>query len=138
MSVLCERPDSEFFCTIPDLHEAVHSFAENEVSSKIALLGSIFVKHGVTREFGLAMVHRHFGISKNEVLVETLNDQKSVSVTSPWIIKGMQIFVIDTKSIVIEKKKKSGKLHRLKNTTTFCSLLNNLISCKIGFFVHYL
>lgn len=90
MSVLCEIPDSEFFFTIPDLHDAVHSFADNEVESKLALFGSIFVKHGVTSKFGLAMVHRHFDITENEVLVETLNDQKSVSVTSPWIIKGIR------------------------------------------------
>lgn len=94
MSILCERPDSEFFQTIPDLHDAVHSFAENEVLSKLESFGRLFVKHGVDEEFGLAMVHRHFDISNNEVLVETLNDQNSISVTSPWIIEGMyEIYV---------------------------------------------
>lgn len=88
MSVLCERPDSEFFHSVPDLHDAVHSFADNEVRSKLPVFGKLFVKHSVTKEFGLAMVHRHFDISKNEVLVETVNDEKSISVTSPWIIKG--------------------------------------------------
>lgn len=94
MSVLCERPDSEFFLTIPDLDDAVHSFAENDVKSKLTLFGSLFVKHGVTEKFGLTMVHRHFDITENEVLVETLNDQNTVSVTSPWIIKG--IFCLTT------------------------------------------
>lgn len=88
MSVLCERPDSEFFSTIPDLHDAVRSFTDNEVNSKLVLFGSLFVKHGVTEQFGLTIVHRHFDITENEVLVETLNDQNTVSVTSPWIIRG--------------------------------------------------
>lgn len=88
MSVLCERPDSEFFLTIPDLHVAVHSFADNEVESKLELFGHIFVKYGVTNEYGLVMVHRHFDISREEILVETINDEKTISVTSPWIIAG--------------------------------------------------
>ncbi len=80
MSVLCERPDSEFFLTIPDLHVAVHSFADNEVESKLELFGHIFVKYGVTNEYGLVMVHRHFDISREEILVETINDEKTISV----------------------------------------------------------
>lgn len=100
MSILCERPDSEFFLTIPDLHDAVHNFTDNEVQSKLELFGSIFVKHGVAKDFGLAMVHRHFDISKNELLVETLNDQKSISVTSPWIIKGSCLEIICVRSTI--------------------------------------
>lgn len=88
MSVLCERPDSEFFHSVPHLHDAVHNFGENEVRAKLPVFGQLFVKHNVTREFGLAMVHRHFDISEREVLVETINDEKSISVTSPWIIEG--------------------------------------------------
>ncbi|KAJ6648362.1 hypothetical protein Bhyg_03590, partial [Pseudolycoriella hygida] len=99
MSILCERPDAEFFPTIPDLHDAVHSFAANEVTSKLALLGDLFARHGVTQNFGLSMVHRHFDISKEEVLVETLNDLNSVSVTSPWIIKDESLGEPDTETL---------------------------------------
>lgn len=88
MSILCERPDTEFFHTIPHLHDAVHSFAANKVLSKLTLFGTLFAKYDVADKFGLAMVHRHFDISKDEILVETINERKSVSVTSPWIING--------------------------------------------------
>lgn len=90
MSVLCEIPDTAFFHTIPHLHDAVHSFADNEVKSKLQSFGALFAKHGVTKELGLAMIHRHFDISRDEILVETINDLKSVSVTSPWIIRGIR------------------------------------------------
>lgn len=89
MSILLERPDSEFFHTLPELDDAVHSFVVNDVKSKLILFGRIFAKHSVVDEFGLVMVHRHFDMSENEVLVETLNDQKSLSVASPWTIEGI-------------------------------------------------
>lgn len=88
MSVLCARPDTEFFRSVPELHDAIHSFDDNDVRAKLPEFGKLFVKHNVTNDFGLAMVHRHFDILEKEVLVETINDEKSISVTSPWIIKG--------------------------------------------------
>ncbi|XP_037026174.1 uncharacterized protein LOC119067365 [Bradysia coprophila] len=102
MSVLCERPDSEFFRTIPDFCVAVQKFTENDVKSKLEHFGRIFERHGVAEEFGLAMVHRHFDISKDEVLVETLNDQKSIGVTSPWIIKDTTVVAPDNETLWIE------------------------------------
>lgn len=91
MAVLLERPDSEFFCTIPDLDDAVHSFDNNEVKTKLILLGKPFAKHKVSKSYGLVMVHRHFDISENEILVETLNDEKTLSVSTPWNIKGTEL-----------------------------------------------
>lgn len=87
MSVLCERPDAEFFHTIPDIRDAVENFAANEVLSKLESFGRLFAKHEAAKDFGLALIHRHFDISKEEILVETLNQDNSVSVSSPWIVK---------------------------------------------------
>lgn len=85
MSVLCDRLDSTFFNTIPDLCAAAHSLSENQVKAKLIQLGKMFIKHQVSKEFGLVMIHRHFDISENEMVIETLNDQKLHSVSSPWI-----------------------------------------------------
>jgi hypothetical protein len=88
MGVLMEQPDSVHFSSLPHICTANKLFSVKKAQNLISQLGQIFVEHDVHHEFGLGLVHRHFGMADNEILVETLTLDKRMSVAFPWKIDG--------------------------------------------------
>lgn len=89
MALLLENCYShDFFKTIPDLGPAVDTFDERKIYLLIDELGPIFHKHGVHRDYGLILCHRHFDMEHGEILVEVLRKDHRVSVSTPWTIDG--------------------------------------------------
>lgn len=89
MPVLLETPNFEFFSQVPHLHEAVDAFERVDAEEKIVELGKIFVKYNCFNDFGLTIVHRHFDMDKQEILVESINPKKTVAVSIPWKLEGI-------------------------------------------------
>jgi hypothetical protein len=69
-----------------DIRESKLNFESINAKSFLPQLGNIFIKHNLEESYGLTLMHNHFPISSDEVLVESLNDD--ISVTVPWKIKG--------------------------------------------------
>lgn len=49
-------------------------------------IGKIFLKFQQAEKFGLALLHKHFPLKDDEILVESVN--KQFAVTMPWKIDG--------------------------------------------------
>lgn len=92
MSVLLQQPNMEIFSTVPELEEVLQQFEDKRVASLIEAFGHIFVKHDMWQYFGLSIVHRHFTMSSNEVLVESIKDDHKLSVSVPFQVKGALLF----------------------------------------------
>jgi hypothetical protein len=69
-----------------DINQAKVNFETLKAKSFLPRLGNIFISSNVYETYGLIMMHNHFPMSSDEVLVESLNDDISVSV--PWRLKG--------------------------------------------------
>jgi len=89
MGVLVEKNyDSKFYQTIPDLYPAITSFSNKNGKELITKFGNIFVKHHMYNKYSLIVVHRHFDLNPNEILVETFNSDYTVRVALPWNVEG--------------------------------------------------
>ncbi len=74
------------FATIED---AVLAYKKANGPKALNEIGQIFLKYKQAENFGLALLHRHFPLKDNEVLVESFNNE--VAVTMPWRIDGKTI-----------------------------------------------
>lgn len=88
MSTLVDCPQSEVFSALPNFRNARKNFEVKNVKSIIHKLGEIFIRHGVQDDFGLSMNHRHFKMSSEEILVQTINDESTKSLSFPWVVDG--------------------------------------------------
>ncbi|MBK6545758.1 MAG: hypothetical protein IPG12_10875 [Saprospiraceae bacterium] len=52
-------------------------------SNCLAELKEIIVKHGKENKFGISLLHKHFDLLENEMLVETINIKDRVLTTKP-------------------------------------------------------
>jgi hypothetical protein len=69
-----------------NIREAKANFESIKAKSFLQQLANIFIDSNLHETYGLTMMHNHFPMSSDEVLVESLNDKISVSV--PWRIEG--------------------------------------------------
>lgn len=66
--------------TIPDIMDSAEQFKEANASGLLMQeIGQAFLKHQVMSTFGVALVHRHFDLAQQEMLVNLGN------VAVPWI-----------------------------------------------------
>ncbi|KAL2819550.1 hypothetical protein BDW59DRAFT_151341 [Aspergillus cavernicola] len=85
---------AEKFNNLPFLGESSKAF--QAIGDKEALfsdLKALFVRYGVTDLFGLTLVHRHFDVNENELLVE------SNGTTMPWTVLDSASFYDDDGTI---------------------------------------
>ncbi|CAL8069336.1 unnamed protein product [Orchesella dallaii] len=95
MGVLTVTPTPEVFSWVPELEDSLKEFDEKRIVELLDSLGNVFVKYNACDDFGLSMTHRHFDMSKAEILVESIKDDKSMSVTIPWSYEGTSAEPVD-------------------------------------------
>jgi len=74
------------FNSIPEFCCARKAYGEREATIQLRKLGEVFLKYRMQEEFALFLNHRHFPLTEGEVLVETVNNDGTLSVTIPWKI----------------------------------------------------
>lgn len=95
MSSACVMPSRDLFSApdISDYHFGTFSrlpyinTARKEwekTKDSIEILGDIIVKHGLHNDIGIVLLHRHFDITEDEILVEQVDSKQSV--TQPILI----------------------------------------------------
>ncbi|XP_037043964.1 uncharacterized protein LOC119079957 [Bradysia coprophila] len=105
MALLLENYYShDFFKTIPELGSAIDNFVERKIYLLIDQLGPIFHKHGVNRDYGLILCHRHFDIEHNEILVEVLKKDHRVSVATPWKLNGGKVIPSEDETLDVVRE----------------------------------
>ncbi|GFF59091.1 hypothetical protein IFM51744_09792 [Aspergillus udagawae] len=91
---LFDKYTSEKFNSLPFLGESSKAF--QSIGDKEALfsdLKDLFIRYGVTDLLGLTLVHRHFDVNEDELLVE------SNGTTMPWTVPGLASFCDDDGTI---------------------------------------
>lgn len=94
-------------------------------------LRAVLAKHDYTERFGVVLLHKHFDVSQDEVLMETTNDQTRTSIVK--VEKASEIKKDDT----IQTMWKFGRNHEIKAVTE-CVLVcqkffgHNLKHKKVG------
>jgi hypothetical protein len=71
---------------LPLIQEAKANFDRYVNDSVITSLVNIFIECNMQDKYGLMLIHRHFPMGPNEVLIETFNND--ISVTLPWKFQG--------------------------------------------------
>jgi hypothetical protein len=74
------------YANFTDLEDAVLAYRKAKGSEALKEIGQIFIKHNQVENYGLTLLHRHFPLKDNEILVESTNNK--VAVTMPWRIDG--------------------------------------------------
>lgn len=89
MGVLTEIPHPDNFIHIPYISQALGNYrGQSDIHHKIKSLGQIFVKHGVHPDFGVILLHRHFDLKEQEIMVETMSEDNVYSSAVPWKVTG--------------------------------------------------
>jgi hypothetical protein len=78
--------DHKTYEVLPLIQEAKAHFDNSVDDSVIKSLGNIFIEYNMQDKYALMLVHRHFPMEPNEVLIESFNDD--ISVTLPWKFQG--------------------------------------------------
>jgi hypothetical protein len=78
--------DPKTYEVLPLIQEAKANFDKSVNDSVITSLGNIFIECNMQDVYGLMLIHRHFPMEPNEVLIEAFNDD--ISVTLPWKFQG--------------------------------------------------
>lgn len=85
MGVLTEVPRPNYFTSIPYISEALANYNhQSDIQNKMQSFGQVFVKHGVYKDFGLILVHRHFDLKEQEIIVESVSEDNVYSSSVPW------------------------------------------------------
>ncbi|KAH0559957.1 hypothetical protein GP486_003523 [Trichoglossum hirsutum] len=71
---------SEIFNALPSLKEASTAFEKCNGDAAVLSLLELIEQHGVSNKFGVVLLHRHFGLQKNEALVDVNGT------STPWKI----------------------------------------------------
>jgi len=77
----------ETFNAVPDIRDAYKQFKQLGGVKLVAELGELFLRHGVNNDFGLVVNHKHFQLKEEELLVEVMNKERTLTVAMPWILK---------------------------------------------------
>eukprot|EP00486_Rosalina_sp_Unknown_P010595 CAMPEP_0201583704 /NCGR_PEP_ID=MMETSP0190_2-20130828/101422_1 /ASSEMBLY_ACC=CAM_ASM_000263 /TAXON_ID=37353 /ORGANISM="Rosalina sp." /LENGTH=252 /DNA_ID=CAMNT_0048026097 /DNA_START=8 /DNA_END=767 /DNA_ORIENTATION=+ len=74
-----ESYSTSIYNELPDFYDTSHNgiMRHKEIKS----LGQIFIDYDVYEDFGLTLLHKHFDLDTNEMIVETIYD--NVSISSP-------------------------------------------------------
>ena len=72
----------ETWSRLPLIYTAREEWEKTKDS--IEILGDIIVKHGLNNDVGIVLLHRHFDITEDEILVEQVDSKQSV--TQPILI----------------------------------------------------
>jgi hypothetical protein len=95
MTFVCVMPSRDLFSApnigdyhfdtwsqLPHFETATEEWKKTKDS--IEIIGDIIVRHGLYNDVGVVLLHRHFDITENEILVEHVNSTQSV--TQPVLI----------------------------------------------------
>lgn len=74
--MLCSYSVNEFVA-LPHYQLAKHKVGLSEVKTAIDELGNIIVLHGLESQVGVCLLHKHFDIDNDEILLETAYDNIS-------------------------------------------------------------
>jgi hypothetical protein len=90
MGVLVESPAKvqDYFLPVPDIGDALISLESNSASKLLKDLGKVFVKYNTFDRFSISLVHRHFDLNEDEILVEAFAEDETTSVSLPWHLMG--------------------------------------------------
>jgi hypothetical protein len=77
----------------PEQFNSLPSFSQAQanlgvVHDSLAVFGRVLQRHGLSNDVGLALLHRHFDLEFDEILVETVIPLKSESIGSPRVVGG--------------------------------------------------
>ena len=87
MVLLLGSYNPKTYDVLPLIQEAKANFDTIANESIITSLGNIFIEYNMQDKYGLMLIHRHFPMELNEVLIESFNGD--ISVTLPWKLQGM-------------------------------------------------
>ncbi|XP_037040534.1 uncharacterized protein LOC119077425 [Bradysia coprophila] len=84
--VLCPPVNSKnnLYSDVPFLSNAIEEFDEKKVIDVLGKFGNVFVKYNMFSDFALCLVHKHFSMSKHEILVDVESEDSSITVAVPW------------------------------------------------------
>lgn len=77
-------PDN--FNSLPNFNHAQENL--DVLRDKLDIFGRALHKHGFSDDVGLALLHRHFDLAPDEILVESVIPSKSESIGSPRVVDG--------------------------------------------------
>jgi len=101
MGLLTETPECGVFQAAPNTttyHDGDLQIVDNQAIKAIEeKIGSIFVKHEMNKKFGVIMIHRHFEMGDNEILVESVSGDESYSLATPWTVKNGSVYIFTYK-----------------------------------------
>lgn len=87
MVLMVDSYDPKTYDLLPLIQDAKANFDRVVNDPVITSLGKIFIEYKMQDKYGLMLVHRHFPMESNEVLIEAFNDD--ISVTLPWKFEGI-------------------------------------------------
>ena len=74
--MLCAYNTNEF-AGLPHYQQAKNKVGLNTIKMAIDELGNIIVLHGFELEVGVCLLHKHFDLNNDEILLETIHDNTS-------------------------------------------------------------
>ena len=76
----------EHFNSLPNFNQAQENL--DVLRDSLAIFGRVLHRHGLSNDVGLALLHRHFDLASDEILIETVIPSKSESIGSPRVVEG--------------------------------------------------
>ena len=74
--MLCAYDGNEF-AALPPYQQAKFRVQSNVVKTAIDELGNVIFSHGLTSEVGVCLLHKHFDMSNDEILLERIFQNRS-------------------------------------------------------------
>ncbi|EKS35365.1 hypothetical protein [Afipia clevelandensis] len=74
-------PKADQWNHLPDIHDVPPLSGHDEAC--LTAVREVLARHGCLERFGLTLLHKHFGMSDDEVLVEAVDEQSRTLVTKP-------------------------------------------------------
>lgn len=72
------------FNQIPCFDRQVPIMGGLDLPGVLRKIGQVFIKYEAQKEFGLSIIHRHFHLNSNEILVDVGKADGTVSIAAPW------------------------------------------------------
>jgi hypothetical protein len=76
---------ASLFNNLPDLKDSRHAFVNSDGERGVSLLLDLIEQHGLSGEYGISLLHRHFNIKDDEILVEVNGT------TTAWKASGQEL-----------------------------------------------
>lgn len=68
---------TEIYNNLPSIEDAYDKYKKSNID--LDYIKSIFYKHGVENKYGFCLLHKHYEINNNEIVVQEKNDDKFIS-----------------------------------------------------------